>query len=277
MKFKLYRNYGALNSPSVFDAFEHGIRNLGHEVVQDNEDVSVIWSVLWQGRMAGNHQIYQTAKKQGKQVIIIEVGNFKRGISWRICHQHINRLGNFGNNDDLDPNRPSKLGINLQPCRDNRRDDILIACQHPKSLHWEGMPSMSQWIRETINRIRQYSDRKIVVRPHPRSPINEKFEGATIDIPQKVSNTYDDFNISYNFHCVINHNSGPAVQAAINGTPIICDTTSLAFPVSDSWENLEKLYLPDRTEWILKLSHTEWTVDEISQGIPLLRILKTFS
>ena len=277
MKFKLYRNYGALNSPPVFDAFEHGIRNLGHEVVQDNEDVSVIWSVLWQGRMAGNHQIYQSAKKQRKQVIIIEVGNFKRGISWRICHQHINRLGNFGNNDDLDPNRPSKLGINLQPFRENRRDDILIACQHPKSLQWEGMPSMSQWIRETINRIRQYSDRKIVVRPHPRSPINEKFEGATIDIPQKVSNTYDDFNISYNFHCVINHNSGPAVQAAINGTPIICDTTSLAFPVSDSWENLEKLYLPDRTEWILKLSHTEWTVDEISQGIPLLRILKTFS
>lgn len=277
MKFKLYRNLGALNSPPVFDAFEQGVKTLGHEVVQENEDISVIWSVLWHGRMLGNQQIYHSAKKLGKSVIIIEVGNLKRGVTWRICHQHINGLGNFGNLDDLDDLRPQKIGVFLKPINDRRRDEILIACQHSKSLQWEGMPSMTQWIRDTITKIRQHSRRRIVIRPHPRSPIVEKFNDAVIEIPRKIDGTYDDFNISYNFHCVINHNSGPCVQAAIAGTPVICDSTSLAFPVSEKWENLENPQLPDREDWFLKLCHSEWTVDEIRQGIPLLRILKTLS
>ena len=47
MRFKLYREYGALNSPPVFDAVEQGLKQLGHAIVHDDEDVSVIWSVLW--------------------------------------------------------------------------------------------------------------------------------------------------------------------------------------------------------------------------------------
>jgi hypothetical protein len=70
----------------------------------------------------------------------------------------------------------------------------------------------------------------------------------------------------------VNHNSGPAVQAAIAGVPIICDSSSLAYPVSDKFENIENIALPDRQEWFLKLCHTEWTVEEIAQGIPLQRL-----
>jgi hypothetical protein len=133
---------------------------------------------------------------------------------------------------------------------------------------------MEEWVRQTISQIKRYSSRKIVVRPHPRSPIREKFVDAVIELPRKIENSYDDFNIDYNYHCVINHNSGPAVQAAINGTPTICDPSSLAFPISEKWENLENPQLPDREEWFLKLCHTEWTVDEIAQGIPINRLAK---
>jgi hypothetical protein len=111
-----------------------------------------------------------------------------------------------------------------------------------------------------------------VVRPHPRSQIREKFADAVIELPKKVDNTYDEFDINYDYHCVINHNSGPCVQSAIHGTPIICDQSSLAFPVSEKWENLENPQLPNREEWFLKLCHTEWTVEEIAQGIPLKRL-----
>ena len=131
---------------------------------------------------------------------------------------------------------------------------------------------MEQWIRDTIVKIKRYSNRRIVVRPHPRSQIREKFADAVIELPKKLANTYDDFDINYNYHCVINYNAGPSVQAAINGAPTICDSSSLAFPVSEKWENLENPQLPDREEWFLKLTHTEWTVEEISQGIPLKRL-----
>lgn len=42
MRFKLYREYGALNSKPIFDAFEQGLQSLGHESVLENEDVAVI-------------------------------------------------------------------------------------------------------------------------------------------------------------------------------------------------------------------------------------------
>jgi len=272
MKFKLYKNFGALNSVPVFAAFANGVKACGHEIVENGEDVAVIWSVLWNGRMAGNQQIYNACVKQNKPVVVIEVGNLKRGQTWRISEAHINGLGIFGNIENLDTLRPQKLGIGLHPEKTKRRDEILIATQHSRSLQWQGQPSMEQWIRNTIVNIKHHSSRRIVVRPHPRSQICEKFADAVIEIPKKLANTYDEYDINYDYHCVINYNAGPSVQAVINGTPTICDSSSLAFPVSEKWENLENPQLPDRGEWFLKLCHTEWTVDEISQGIPLKRL-----
>jgi hypothetical protein len=48
----------------------------------------------------------------------------------------------------------------------------------------------------------------------------------------------------------------------------------LAFSVSEKWENLENPQLLDREDWFLKLTHTEWTVEEIAQGIPIKRLEK---
>jgi hypothetical protein len=135
------------------------------------------------------------------------------------------------------------------------------------------MPLMKQWCENTIAEIKKRTTRKIIVRPHPRSPFSLNIPDITIERGRKVFNTYDDFDIFYNYHCVINHNSGPAVQAAINGVPVLCDSSSLAGEMSIKWENLENPVLPDRQEWFLKLCHTEWTVDEIRQGIPLVRLL----
>lgn len=272
MKFKLYRNFGALNSVPVFNAFAAGVQSRGHQIVEDSEDVAVIWSVLWNGRMAGNQQVYNHCVANRRPIIIIEVGSLLRGITWRISDQHVNAFGIFGNDHGLDHTRPGKLGIVLKPVNLKRKSEILVAGQHHKSLQWQGQLSMDQWVRDTIFQIKHHTDRKIVVRPHPRSPLRGKFTNATIEHPRLVANTYDNFDINYNYHCVINHNSGPAVQAAVAGTPVICDSSSLAFPVAEKWENLQNPVLPDRTEWFVKLSHTEWTVDEIAQGTPLSRL-----
>jgi len=273
MRFRLYKQFGALNSQPVFAAFEQGLKKLGHESVQDREDVAVIWSVLWQGRMMGNQKIYRKARQSGIPVVIIEVGNLSRGITWRISVDNINGLGYFGNDQDLDNSRPEKLGVSLKNTRTSRRREILIACQHSSSLQWEGMPALADWVKDTVRQIEQYSTRSIVVRPHPRSPFNLTVGSVQFEKPKKIPQTYDDFDIDYDYHCVINHNSGPAVQAAINGVPVICDKSSLAYPVSSSFENIESIALPDRDGWFLKLCHTEWTVEEIRQGIPISRIL----
>ena len=269
MRFRLYREHGALNSRPVFDAFEQGLKSLGHEIVNTPDGIPVIWSVLWHGRMAHNEKIYQTYWP----VVIIEVGNLHRGATWRVSLNHINRLGKFGNHEDLDPDRPKKLGVTLAPIKENRRPEIMIATQHQRSLQWQGQPSMADWTRSTVEKIRQHSDRKIVVRPHPRSPISLNIPRVEVGMPRQIAGTYDDFDIDYNCHCVVNHNSGPAVQAAIHGTPVICDTSSLAGEISGKFEDIENIKLPDREDWFLRLCHTEWTVSEIAQGIPMQRLM----
>jgi hypothetical protein len=272
MRFKIHKTHGALNSAPIFAALEQGIKNTGFSVVDSGQDVDVIWSVLWHGRMQANQLIYNQCRTKRKPVMIIEVGNLIRGTTWRISLDHIHGLGIFGNSENLDKFRPTVLGLNLKPINQNRNNKILIACQHERSLQWEGQPSMAEWAKRKVAEIRKFTEKDIIIRPHPRSPFALNMTGVQVEQPKKIPNSYDSFDIDYNYHCVINHNSGPAVQAAINGIPVICDSSSLAFPVSEQIENINNPTLQDRDEWFLKLCHTEWTVGEISKGLPIQRL-----
>ena len=273
MRFKIHKTNGALNSAPVFAALEQGIKNTGFSVVDSGQDVDVIWSVLWHGRMQANQLIYNQCRAKRKPVMIIEVGNLIRGTTWRISLDHIHGLGIFGNSENLDQARPKTLGVELKPVDDDRNNKILIACQHERSLQWEGQSSMAEWVKQKVAEIRKFTDKSVVVRPHPRSPVSLNIQGVTVEQPKKILNSYDSFDINYKYHCVINHNSGPAVQAAICGIPVICDHTSLAFDVSDVIENINRPTLPDRTQWFVKLCHTEWTVQEIFTGVPIQRLV----
>lgn len=274
MKFRTYRENGALNSPPIFDAFEEGIKNLGHELSLDDDAIPVIWSVLWNGRMSQNKQVYDSSRKAGKPVVIIEVGNFLRNQTWRISVNHINREGLFGNDTDLDDARNKKFNINLDHLRLNRKPEILIACQHQKSLQWAGQPPIVDWVSDVVREIKKYSDRPIKIRPHPRSPFDFRDKNVILEKPNRVVNTYDDFDLNYMHHCVINHNSGVPVQAAIKGIPVICDKSCLAYPVSMGFSDIETPHIPDRDRWLLGMLHTEWFVDEIKEGIPIKRLEK---
>lgn len=273
MKFKLYKEHGALNSTPIFHAFEQGLKSLGFVTTDSYDAIPVIWSALWQGRMLPNRSVYRAAIMQQRPIIILEVGNLIRGITWRVSLNHINGLGVFGNNTNLDHKRHKKLNLNLLPINNNRPSSILIAAQHQQSLQWEGQSTMTHWATKTIDEIRKYTDRPILVRPHPRSPFGLSCTDVKIIAPKKITNSYDNFDIDYNMHCVINHNSGPGVQSAIQGTPVIVDKSSIASPISDVISNIEKIQLPDRTEWFTQLCHTEWTREEIAAGIPLTRLI----
>lgn len=269
MKFKLYREYGALNSTPVFNAFENGLLKLGHQVVCENEEVAVIWSVLWKGRLAHNAAVYNNCVANNIPVVILEVGTLIRGTTWKVSLFHINGDGIFGNTTNCDNDRPAKLGLKLST-QLNPKPEILIACQHYESLQWKGQPDTETWINNILGTLSKYTDRNVIVRPHPRSPLSIKYNN--IQTPVKLPTTYDNFDIRYDYHCVINFNSGPAVQAAIAGSPVICDVSSLAYPVSTSFDCIENPQLPERAQWFIELTHTEWTLDEIEQGLPLLRL-----
>ena len=236
-------------------------------------DAAVIWSVLWHGRLAGNQQVYEHYRRLGRPVIVIDVGALYRGQTWKIAVNNINATGYYGHQTDLDWDRPKKLGISLAQLVSNN-PEILIAAQHRNSLQVAELNGIESWINQQITHIRSVSDRPIRVRPHPRSrlDISKLLPGTVIETPVPLANTYDSFNMHFDCHAVVNYNSGPGIQAAISGSRPIVDSTSLAYPVSVAFDNLEAPYDLDRHQWLVEICHTEYTIPEIQQGLWLKRI-----
>ena len=274
MRVAYFPNQCALNSVPVMQAMLNSLRSADHTAVENGEncDAAIIWSALWHGRMAPNKQIYEQYRAENKPVIIADVGALYRGETWKIAVNHINRLGYYGHTENLDMDRPRKLGISLA-INLSRNPAILIAAQHRHSLQLANQ-NHEAWITEQINQIRTVSDRPIVVRPHPRSPlqIGTLNNTITIEKPQKLADTYDSFDMHFDYHAVVNYCSGPGIQAAISGTRPIVGTYSLALPVSVAINNIDKPYDVDRDQWLVEICHTEYTLDEIKKGLWLKRL-----
>jgi hypothetical protein len=274
MRVAYFPNQCALNSVPVVQAMLDSLRNAGHTIEPNSMDADavVIWSVLWSGRMASNKQVYEHYRAQDKPVIVADVGALYRGETWKIAINHVNRLGYYGHTENLDMDRPRKLGISLA-VNLSRNPAILIAAQHRHSLQLSNQ-NHEAWVMEQVAAIRQVSDRPIVIRPHPRSPLQiaSLTKDITVERPQKIADTYDSYNMHFDYHAVVNYCSGTGIQAAISGTRPVVGVYSLASPVSVAIKDLDQPYDTDRDQWLVEICHTEYTVKEIQQGLWLQRL-----
>ena len=274
MKISLFNNFGAKNSVPVFQAIAQGLVSQGHTVNYHDTtaDVAVIWSMLWTGRMRPNQEVYDAFRRQGKPVIVAEVGMIQRGRTWKIGVNGTG-IGSY-NFDNLIPNRAAALGLSLRPWRSGA--NIVIAMQRHDSQQWAGLPGINDWLYSVVSEIKRYSNRPIVVRPHPRGTCPMP-QGCLIDKPQMTHGTYDDFDfdrVLATAHCVLNWNSGPGSQALIAGVPAFVGPDSLASTIAN-WDlaQIENPPRPDRSAWLEQLAHTEWTVEEIGSGLPFTRLV----
>ena len=264
----------ALNSGPVMSAVLDCLQSRGIQTQENSmtSDAAVIWSVLWHGRMSANQQVYEHYRAQGKPVIIIEIGALYRGNTWKISVNNITSHGYYGHLDNLDWDRPKKLNISLATQLVSK-PNVIIAVQHDRSLQVAGV-NMSDWVKNTISTLRNNTDRPITIRPHPRCRLmlNNLPSGVSIESPKKLANTYDSYDMHFDCHAVVNYNSGPGIQAAIAGSRPIVHSTSLAYPVSIGFADIEQPYITNRDLWLTQISHTEYTLNELEQGLWLNRI-----
>lgn len=281
MKFGIFLQNGALGSDKIFHNFMSGLEKwkIPYVINSTKCDVAVIWSVLWQGRMKNNHEIWKNFRNKQKNVVVLETGQLFRGKTFKIS---VNGTGydNFSQNFSKESDRIKKLELKLVPWKENG-DKIFVCSQNAASLQWNGLPTMEDWINQTVSTVRLHSDRPIVIRPHPRNPVNTRQlrldNTVTVQLPQKVANTVDGVNFEdaiCNAKAVINHNSAPAVNAVLSGIPTFCDWSSPARPVSHrNYKNIENPTYFDRDTWLTWLSHTEWLSEELSSGEAIKHLL----
>ena len=279
-RFKLWREYGALNSRPVFDAFATSITSSDGIICDstdiDDADVHVIWSVLFHGRMANNRRVWDNCRARGKPVIVLEVGGIKRGTTWKVGLNGINRDAYFGPDMGYNSERSNLLNLKVNPWRKDG-EYILIAGQHDKSLQWQNMPRMSNWFLQTYDEIRKHTDRPIIFRPHPRCRLEHIESGLKYvyrQDPAHIGGTYDDFDMGFdNVYCTISWSSNPGIHSVINGVPAFVGPSSLAYDVAGHHlQHIEHPQTPVRTQWLNNYAWTEYTVEEIASGLPLKRL-----
>ena len=275
MRVSIFDQYGALNSSPVFEAIRTGLDRIGvkHNNMDSSADVAVIWSQLWHGRMRHNREVWQAFRSSGRSVIVAEVGMLRRGSTWKLGLNGTGSTAYYGK--DLIPRRADQLRLEAKPWITNGYN-IVIAAQRSDSEQWAGQPPTVAWLTETARKIREYTDKPIVIRPHPRQRIGD-VPGCVIEMPKPIQGTYDNFDYDRSLKtawAVVNHNSGPGSQAILAGVPAFVDASSLAAPVGNlDLSTINNPLRPDRAQWLEQLAHTEWYTDEIATGLPLERLM----
>jgi hypothetical protein len=163
-----------------------------------------------------------------------------------------------------------ETGCSLKPWRKNG-EHILILAQ--KDSGWT-MPGISNvnWIRDTVRNIRLHSDRPIRLRIHPTDvKFMSKYEAALMDLNIDISSTPHIAKDLENAWCSISHNSSPGAVSVIEGVPVfITDSNWKRSPAHRVGNNdlkyIEDPHMPDREEWIQRISMSHYTVEDIKQG-----------
>jgi hypothetical protein len=161
------------------------------------------------------------------------------------------------------------IGLELEPYRADG-NHILLCLQ--RNGGWSmGTTNISDWAAETIVNLRQYTNRPIVLRPHPgdrlaRSVIGDISHMTDVVLSSPDATLMDDLQ---NCWAVVNHNSSPAVGAAIQGYPIFLtdpDHSQCKEIANVDFANIENPILHNREDWVQRISTFHWNFDDIRSG-----------
>tara|TARA_B110000285_G_C15084592_1_gene595419 strand:+ start:832 stop:1764 length:933 start_codon:yes stop_codon:yes gene_type:complete len=277
--------------PKIIVNFIEGVWAAGDkgEIVCDYDpvdaDVAVVQGFVHPGSKPGLHltlrkNVFEKQQRDGKRSIIVDSNLFlyadKGNSNQFLRYSYDGVFPNTGEycNADPDPARwnllSKRLGISLKPWVKSG-SNILICCQRDGGWSMAGRALMP-WLVTTVQQIRKFSDKTIVVRFHPgdKNILNHKRMLARYRLANVVvshaESILQDFSSAY---CVINFNSSPTVAAAIQGLPtIVLDSkNSQAAEVSHhALSDIENLTEFDREPWIHKMAQMHWTLDELKDG-----------
>lgn len=200
--------------------------------------------------------------------------------------------GLFGN-ENSPPDRwndfQQKTGIRINKWNSPGSDIVIMGQKEGDSSLLElykKYPGFYDWVYDLIIQIRKYSDRRVVLRPHPRNLSRGlRSINSIIDKLKKVGvkNVILSTNLTEggnqggagldadlkNAYCVITWNSLSGVEAVCKGIPTFAlENGSMVWPIAHKdISKIEQLdYNIDITQWCNDVMYTQWHNEELSSG-----------
>jgi len=178
--------------------------------------------------------------------------------------------------NDPDPVRWMKIkrDLNIEVGEHKTGRHILLCLQRNGGWSMGGM-DIQDWIIQTVNKIRKYSDRVIIVRPHPGDKKAHEYLNHRYNRISNLTNVFlSDFGRSLDddlrkCHAVVNHNSSSIVGPVIQGYPAYIsdpDKSQCAEVTHHGFKDIENPKIFDRQKWLERISMFHWSFDELQNG-----------
>jgi hypothetical protein len=275
--------------------FSQGVKAAGdnsidcHSFQYTPSDVGVIQGWLGQGPITTKHLLLRNSVIQeqitnNKYVVAVDSNLFLYANTANPLHYlRYSFNGVFPNTGiycdrNIDPTRWQKISRHLNLTLKDYRSEgnhILVCLQ--RNGGWSmGQLDVQDWAIQTINTLRQHTDRPIVIRSHPgdkssREYLNPASPKCKIKFSKRVrlssnTNLVDDLK---NCWAAVNYNSSPVVGAAIEGVPIFVtdpNKSQCAEIANIDLTQIENPTLHDRQSWVERLSMFHWNFDELKSG-----------
>jgi hypothetical protein len=275
--------------------FSLGVLSTGDTAVDNQSyvyrqsDVGVIQGWLGAGAITTPHlQLRNTVitnqLKNKKYVVVVDSNLFLYANTANDLHYlRYSFNGVFPNtgiycDTNVDSSRWQKLSKNLNLSLKDYRitgNHVLVCLQ--RNGGWSmGSLDVQNWAIQTINTLRQHTDRPIVIRAHPgdkasREYLDPRSPKCRIKFSKAVrlstnANLVDDLR---NCWAAVNYNSSPVVGAAIEGIPIFVmdPAKSQCKDIANiDLAQIENPQMPNRQPWVERLAMSHWNFNELKSG-----------
>lgn len=284
------------NKGQILNKFALGVTAKGDEAVLHNSndiipaDAAMIVGWVHEESKNTSHlmlrkKVFDTQILQKKKMLIADSNLFLYANTGNpMYYLRYSYNGVFPNtgiycDDVVDPARwktiSTNTGITLKDYRKNGHH-ILLCLQRNGGWSMAGY-NVVDWTASIIREIRKHSDREIIIRPHPGDKdaanyLSPKNLMSKIGLLKGVRLSRPNASLIDDLHkcwAVVNHNSSPAVGAAIEGYPIFVtdpQRSQCAEIANTEIKNIESPILYDRQAWIERLSMFHWNFKETSSG-----------
>ena len=255
-------------------------------------DVAVQFGTV-KDRNAEHHVTKLSIRKNAKTVVFVETPLLGRVINkannysfYRVgVNGFLNNSGSFFNEETLNLDRldllKTQLDIpNFPGWKNNKLGNILILLQLSGDASLRGQ-KMSEWLIDTVRKIREITDRTISIRFHPAMSDKGRAElfsevGPLLFENYKHILWQDGISRSLTQDLIeagicVSYSSGSSIDAILHGVPCITtDEGNLAYPISshriDELENPRLASKSEINNWLIELANSQWNETEMLTG-----------
>jgi len=163
----------------------------------------------------------------------------------------------------------------------NNKDGYILICPGLENDPTATKP-IDQFVEETYNEIRKYTNRKIIVKPHPHTRIDfSKYE----TIHNKLEPGWNKLsfkNLADKIYCAVLDNSTSIFELTFLGIPCFTNKANFGYKLkNNNLSNIENIHYctpEEMKEWYNEMAHTEFTLNEIgtNEHLEIIKEMLTY-